>query len=161
MKLVSGGRCPVARCIFVTVPARILLFALEDLRARYGDRTPPGADPRLDTAPFRAFREALLALAAASATASAELTTWWEGTYNGYFLAIAAEPAAAIAALDPTPACPADAERVAEPRADRYPLARVEPGRAEVARDRDGATYEAPFGAAAGHFGAPGMRRIR
>ncbi len=62
------------------MPARILLFALEDLRARFADRTPPGADPRLDTAPFRAFRDALLRLAAAAATGDAELTMWWEGT---------------------------------------------------------------------------------
>jgi hypothetical protein len=143
------------------VTARILLFALEDLRDRYGDRLPPGADPRLDTSPFRAFRAALLDLAARAATAPADLSMWWEGTYNGYFLAVAAEPVEALAALDPAPACPADAERVAPPRADRYPLARVEPGRATVAREPDGATHEAPLGASTGHFGAPGMRRIR
>ena len=66
----------------------------------------------------------------------------------------------ALASLDPSPACPADDERVAPPRPDGYPLARVEPGRAEVARDPDGGTWEAPFGAATGHFAAPGMRRI-
>ncbi|ABC83847.1 hypothetical protein [Anaeromyxobacter dehalogenans] len=140
--------------------ARIVLFALEDLRARHAGALPPGADPRHDTAPFRRFRAALLDLAAAAATAPAELSMWWEGTYNGYVLAVAAEPAEALAALDPSPACPPDGERVAPPRADRYPLARVEPGRAAVARDPDGATYEAPFGSASGHFGAPGMRRI-
>jgi hypothetical protein len=142
------------------VPARILLFALEELRAAFGDRATPGADPRHDTAPFRAFRGALLDAAAAAATAPAELTMWWEGTYNGYFLAVAAEPPEALAALDPSPFCPADAVRVAPLRADRYPLALVEPGRATVARSPDGSTHEAPFGAATGHFGAPGIRRI-
>jgi hypothetical protein len=142
------------------VTARILLFALDDLRARFADRLTPGADPRTDTAPFRAFRAALLDLAARAASAPAVLTMWWEGTYNGYALAVAAEPAEALAALDPSPACPADAERLAPPRADAYPLARVEPGRAEVGRGPEGETFEAPFGAATGHFGAPGMRRI-
>jgi hypothetical protein len=140
--------------------ARILLFALEDLRARYGALVPPGADPRSDTAPFRAFRAALLELAAGAASGPCRLTMWWEGTYNGYALAVAAEPAEALAALDPSPACPADAERLARPRAEPYPLARVEPGRAEVARGAEGETFEAPFGEPAGHFGAPGMRRI-
>lgn len=140
--------------------ARILLFALEDLRARHGDALPPGADPRHDTAPFRRFRAALLEAAARGATAPAELSMWWEGTYNGYALAVAIEPPDALPALDASPACAPDAERVAPPRPDRYPLARVEPGRAAVARDPDGATWEAPFGAPTGHFGAPGMRRI-
>jgi hypothetical protein len=143
------------------VAARIFLFALEELRRRYGDLVPPGADPRTDTAPFRAFRAALLDAAGRAASAPAELSMWWEGTYNGYALAVAVEPPDALAALDPDAACPADAERVAPPRADRYPLAHVEPGRAEVARDPEGAIHEAPFGAATGHFGAPGMRRIR
>jgi hypothetical protein len=143
------------------VDARILLFALEDLRDRFGASRTPGADPRHDTAPFRAFRAALLDAAARAAAAPAELSMWWEGTYNGYRLAVAAVPADALARLDPSPFCPADAERVAPPRPDRYPLAFVEPGRATVARDEDGATHEAPFGAATGHFGAPGMRRIR
>jgi hypothetical protein len=142
------------------VTARILLFALEDLRARYGDRAAPGADPRSDTAPFRAFREELLALAARVATAPCALSMWWEGTYNGYALAVAAEPAAALAGLDPSPACPADAERVVPPRADAYPLARVAPGHAELARGEGGETFEAPFGEPTGHFGAPGIRRI-
>jgi hypothetical protein len=142
------------------VPARILLFDLDELRHRYSTRLSPGADARHDTEPFRAFREALLAAAARAATAPAALTMWWEGTYNGYALAVAAEPPDALAALDPSPFCPADGERVAPPRADRYPLALAGPGRAEVARDRDGATWEAPFGAATGHFGAPGMRRV-
>jgi hypothetical protein len=142
------------------VSARIMLFALEDLRARFGAALPPGADPRHETAPFRAFRTALLDAAAGAARARADLSMWWEGTYNGYALAVAADPAAALASFDPSPVCPTDAERVAPPREDRYPLALVEPGRVVVARDADGATYEAPFGAATGHFGAPGMRRI-
>ncbi len=142
------------------MPARILLFALDELRHRYGARATPGADPRHDTAPFRAFRADLLAAAATAARAEAALTMWWEGTYNGYALAVAAEPPEALSDLDPSAFCPADAERVAAPRADRYPLALAEPGRATVARDADGATYEAPFGAATGHFGAPGMRRL-
>lgn len=140
--------------------ARILLFALEELRARYAGPPSPGVDPRHDTAAFRRFRAALLELAARAATSPAQLTWWWEGTYNGYFLAVAAAPAEALAALDPGQACPPDAERVAPPRADGYPLAHVEPGRAEVARDADGATCEAPFGVATGHFGAPGMRKM-
>lgn len=140
--------------------ARVLLFALEDLRARHADAAPPGADPRHDTAPFRRFRAALLDAAARAAIAPAELSMWWDGTYNGYSLAVAIEPADALPGLDPSAACPADAERVATPRADRYPLARVEPGRAVVARDADGALWEAPFGASTGHFGAPGMRRL-
>lgn len=141
--------------------ARILRFPLEELRRRYGGLVPPGADPRSETGPFRAFRAALLAEAARAARAPASLTMWWEGTYNGYALAVAIEPPDALPGLDPDRACPADADAVAPPRAGGYPLARVEPGRAEVARGADGAAFEAPFGAAAGHFGAPGMRRIR
>ena len=141
--------------------ARVLLFSLEDLRAHHSDAAAPGADPRHDTAPFRRFRATLLALLARAAVAPAELSMWWEGTYNGYALAVAIEPAEAVPDLDASAACPMDGERVAPPRADRYPLARVEPGRAELARTPDGATWEAPFGAATGHFGAPGMRRIR
>jgi hypothetical protein len=140
--------------------ARVLLFSLDDLRRLHGALVPPGADPRVDTAPFRAFRRALLELAARAATRRCELSMWWEGTYNGYALAVAVDPPDALGDLDPGAACPLDGERVAPPRADRYPLADVEPGRAVVARDRDGATFEAPFGAATGHFGAPGMRRI-
>jgi hypothetical protein len=143
------------------VTARVLLFSLDDLRARHGALVPAGADPRSDTAPFRAFRAALLDLAASAAAGPCALSMWWEGTYNGYALAVAAEPAAALAALDPSPACPLDGERIAAPRPDAYPLARVEPGRAEVARGPDGEAFEAPFGAPTGHFGAPGMRRIR
>ncbi len=142
-------------------PARILLFSLDDLRARYGSLVPEGADPRADTAPFRAFRAALLSAAADAASAPCALSMWWEGTYNGYALAVAAEPARALRALDPAVACPLEGEREAAPLADRHALADVAPGRAEVARDPDGAAWEAPFGAATGHFGAPGMRRIR
>jgi len=142
------------------VRARILTFALEDLRRRHGRRVPRGADPRADTAPFRAFRGALLDAAARAATSPAELSMWWEGTYNGYALAVAVAPPDALPGLDASAACPVEAERLAEPRPGGYPLAHVEPGRAEVARDADGATYEAPFGASTGHFGAPGMRRI-
>jgi hypothetical protein len=140
--------------------ARILLFSLDDLRRHHGALVPPGGDPCADTAPFRSFRRALLEQAARTATRPYELTMWWEGTYNGYALAIAAEPPDALGDLDPQAVCPLDGERVAPPRADRYPLADVEPGRAAVACDRDGATFEAPFGEATGHFGAPGMRRI-
>ncbi|HET8722563.1 MAG TPA: hypothetical protein VFM53_00055 [Anaeromyxobacteraceae bacterium] len=140
--------------------ARILLFALDELRRRHAGSATPGADPRHDGAPFRAFRDALLARAAAAATGPAALTMWWEGSFDAYSLAVCCEPAGALAALDPSPACPLEEERVAPPRADGYPLARVVPGRAEVARDPGGGTWEAPFGAATGHFAAPGMRRI-
>ncbi|HEX9306359.1 MAG TPA: hypothetical protein VF894_02635 [Anaeromyxobacter sp.] len=140
--------------------ARILLFALDDLRARYSGRAPPGADPRSDTAPFRAFRAALLDLAARCAAEPCELAMWWEGSFNGYALAVAAEPPEALAALDPSSACPTEAMRVAPPRAQSYPLARLVPGRAEIARGPGGETFEAPFGEPTGHFGAPGMRRI-
>jgi len=142
------------------VAARILLFSIDELRRRWGRVAGAGGDPRRETAPFRAFREALLAEAARAATAPAALTMWWEGTYNGYCLAVACEPAEALASLAPEAACALEEERVAVPRADGYPLARVVPGRAAVARDAEGATYEAPFGAPTGHFGAPGVRRV-
>ena len=140
--------------------ARILLFALDELRRRHGAAATPGLDPRHDVAPFRAFRDALLSEAARAATGPAELRMWWEGSFDAYSLAVSCEPAAALSALDPSRACVPDEERVAPPRPDGYPLARVEPGRAEVARDEGGGTYEAPFGAPTGHFGAPGMRRM-
>ncbi len=144
------------------MPAHILLFALDDLRARYAALVPEGADPRHDTAPFRAFRAALLDALAASAHGDAELTMWWEGGYNGYSLAVAVEPADAVPALEEAAAraCPVDDARLAPARRDRYPLARIGPGRSEVARDESGAAVEAPFGAPTGHFGAPGMRRL-
>ncbi len=154
--------------------ARVLLFHLDELRRRFGALLPEGADPRSDTAPFRAFRSRLLAEAARAARGPASLSMWWEGSYNGYCLAVAAEPAEALRELDPDRVCPPDDERLegdpgsARPphapvpasRPDRYPLGEVAPGRAEVARDPDGTSYEAPFGAATGHFGAPGMRRV-
>ncbi|HET7824249.1 MAG TPA: hypothetical protein VFK90_02905 [Anaeromyxobacter sp.] len=142
-------------------PTRILLFSLDDLRDRYGSLGRGPSDPRSDTSPFRMFRTALLAQAARAADGRCVLTMWWEGTYNGYALAVAIEPAAPLAAIDTRPACPVEGERIAPPRPDRYPLAHVEPGRAEVARDPEGGTWEAPFGQATGHFGAPGMRNIR
>jgi hypothetical protein len=145
--------------------AAILLFALDELRSHYGRHATPGADPRHDTAPFRAFRGALLEALAADATGEAEADMWWEGGYDGYALAIAVEPAEALGGLAGAEAaaaraCPVDAARLAPPRRDRYPLARLAPGRFELRRDEAGAHVEAPFGAATGHFGAPGMRRI-
>jgi hypothetical protein len=140
--------------------ARILLFALDELRRRHGGASAPDQDPRHDAAPFRAFRQALLREAARAATGPGELRMWWEGSFDAYSLAVSCDPAEAFQGLDPSAACPVDEERVAPPRADGYPLARVEPGRADVARDPEGGTWEAPFGAATGHFGAPGMRRI-
>ena len=137
------------------MPAHILLFALDDLRARYGSLVPPAADPRNDTNPFRAFRGALLEALAAAAREEAELTMWWEGSYNEYGLAVALEPEGAVAGLEEAAAraCPVDASRLAPPRHDRYSLGRIGPGWCEVARDEDGAAAEAPFGAPTGHFG--------
>lgn len=140
--------------------ARIVLYALEELRRAFGGAAAAGSDPRSDVGPFRAFRDALLAEAARAATGEATFSMWWEGTYNGYVLAIAIEPADALAAIDPDAPCPSEGERKGTPRGDRHPLARISPGRAEVAREADGAAWEAPFGAATGHFGAPGMRRV-
>ncbi|OFX20416.1 MAG: hypothetical protein A2V77_02720 [Anaeromyxobacter sp. RBG_16_69_14] len=144
------------------MPAHIVLFALDDLRARYGALVPAGADPRHDTTPFRAFRDALLDALAAAARGQAELTMWWEGGYNGYALAVALEPTDAVPGFEDAAAraCPIDGARLAPPRSDAYPLGRVAPGWSEVTGDTDGAEVEAPFGAATGHFGAPGMRRI-
>jgi hypothetical protein len=143
------------------VPARILLFSLDDLRRVFGDHLPRGADPRADTTAFRAFRAALLDAAASGASEPCDLWMWWEGTFNGYALAVSVAPPGALTGLRLDGVCPLEAERVAPPRPDRYPLAHVEPGRAAVARDREGGTWEAPFGEATGHFGAPGMRNIR
>jgi hypothetical protein len=142
--------------------AAIVLFALDELRARYGALVPRGADPRHDTTPFRAFRAALLDALAADARSEAALTVWWEGGFDGYALAVAVEPADAIPEIERVAAraCPVDATRLAPPRHDRYPLARVAAGSWEVARDVDGASVEAPFGSPTGHFGAPGMRRM-
>lgn len=142
--------------------ADILLFALDELRARFGDATPAEADPRLDTSSFRAFRDALLPALAAAAAGEAEASMWWEGGFNGYALAVALEPAGAVPGVEAAArdACPVDDVKVAPPRRDRYPVARLAPGRFELLRDETGALVEAPFGAATGHFGAPGMRRL-
>ena len=142
--------------------AEILLFSLDELRARFAGTTPPDVDPRQDTTPFRAFRALLLPALAAGASSETEVTMWWEGGFNGYALAVALEPAGAVPGADARAAavCPVDAIRVAPPRRDRYPLARLAPGRYELARDETGALVEAPFGAPTGHFGAPGMRRL-
>jgi hypothetical protein len=144
------------------MPAHIILFALDELRARYGGLAPAGADPRHDTTPFRSFRSALLDALASTAEREAELSMWWEGGYNGYALAVALEQPGAVP--DPVAAaaraCAVDSWRLAPPRRDRYPLGRVGPGRWEVARDAAGYAVEAPFGAPTGHFGAPGMRRM-
>jgi len=143
------------------VPARILLFSLDELRRLHAPAAGGAQDDlRLEGAPFRSFRDRLLRAAARAATGPATLWMWWEGTYNGYSLAVACEPVEALARLDPTEACPLEDERVAPMRAEGRPLARVAPGRAEVAREPDGASWEAPFGAPAGHFGAPGIRRV-
>jgi hypothetical protein len=146
--------------IFLAVEARILLFSLDELRKRYGGLVLAGSDTRHDTAPFRAFREVLLGAAARAADRPAELSMWWEGTYNGYLLAVAITPPDALVGLDAASICQVDDERVAPPRQDRYPLGRVAPNCAEVARDGDGAAFEPPFGAPTGHFGAPGMRVV-
>ena len=154
--------------------SRVLLFHLDELRRRFGALVPEGADPRTEAAPFRAFRSRLLAEASRAARRPASLSMWWEGSYNGYCLAVAAEPAEALPGLRPERVCalederlePGAAERgaphrpISRPPPERYPLAEIAPGRAEVARDPDGTSYEAPFGAATGHFGAPGMRRV-
>ena len=141
--------------------ARVLQFGLDDLRRAFGDRAAPGADPRHDTAPFRAFREALLAAAARAAVRPCDLSMAWGGTFNGYRLLVAVEPPDALPGLDLSGVCPLEQDEVAPARPDRYPLAHVEPGHAIVARAADGATHEAPFGVATGHFGAPGIRRLR
>ena len=143
-------------------PAHILLFSLDELRGRYGALVSPGADPRHDTAPFRAFRRALLDALASAALRDAEVSMWWEGGYNGYALAVALDPPEAVPDAEGTAAaaCPPDGARTAAPRRDRYPVGRVRPGGWEIARDADGAAVEAPFGASTGHFGAPGMRRV-
>jgi hypothetical protein len=147
------------------VTARVLRFDLDELRRAFGRLVPPGADPLHDTTPFRAFRAALLGAAAGAATGPCELEVAWTGTFNGYALAVAVTPPGALPGLDAAALARAglpapDDDRVAPPPPDRYPLAHVEPGRATVARNPDGTTSEAPFGAATGHFGAPGMRAI-
>ena len=143
--------------------AHIVLFALDDLRALHGARATPGADPRHDSAAFRAFRSALLGALAAAARGEAELTMWWEGGFNGYALAVAVEPPESVPDLEEVAgrACLVEASRVAAPRGDRHRLGRVGPGWSHVARDAAGAAVVALFGAPTGHFGAPGMRRER
>jgi hypothetical protein len=140
--------------------ARVLRFHLDELRRAYGHLVPPGEDPRRDTSPFRAFRAALLVAAARAAGQPCDLSAWWEGTFNGYLLAIGVSPADALPGLDLSGVAALEDERVAPAPPSSYPLAHVEAGRAEVARNPDGSTNEAPFGAATGHFGAPGMRAI-
>ncbi len=140
--------------------ARVLQFGLDELRRAFGARSTPGADPRHDTAPFRAFRAALLEAAARAATRPCELSMAWGGTFNGYALLISVEPPDALPGLDLGAVCAVEHDGVAPARPDRYPLAHVEPGRATVARAADGTSHEAPFGAATGHFGAPGIRRV-
>jgi len=143
------------------VTARVLQFGLDELRDAFGRHATPGADPRQDTAPFRAFRAALLDAAARAARRPCELTMAWGGTFNGYRLLVSVVPPDALPALDLAAVCAVEHDEVAPARPDRYPLAHVEPGHATVARAADGTTHEAPFGAATGHFGAPGIRRIR
>jgi hypothetical protein len=144
------------------VAAIVLSFALDDLRAAYRSRATPGVDPRHDGAPFRAFRDALLAALAGAAHSPATLAMWWQGTFNGYSLCVSVDPADAVpgAHAAAAAACPVDDARVAPPSPGGYPLGRVAPGHAEPARDAAGDLWEAPFGAATGHFGAPGMRRV-
>jgi hypothetical protein len=140
--------------------ARVLQFDLDELRAAFGGQASPGADPRHDTAPFRAFRAALLDAAARAAVRPCDLSLAWAGTFNGYRLLVSVEPPDALPGLDLAAVCAVEHDEVAPARPDRYPLAHVEPGHATVARAADGTTHQAPFGAATGHFGAPGIRRL-
>jgi len=143
--------------------ALVLLFALEELRRAFGARATPGADPRSDTGPFRAFRQRLLPAAAGCATGECRLAMWWEGSFNGYALALEALPGAVLPGLAERSAevCPVEAVRRAAPRADALPLAVVAPGGWRLLRDADGALSELPFGAPTGHFAAPGVIRVR
>ena len=66
---------------------------------------------------------------------------WWEGGYDGYALAVAVEPAEALGGLAGAEAaaarvCPVNAARVAPPRRDSYPLARLAPGGSSSAATR-------------------------
>jgi hypothetical protein len=144
------------------VTALVLRFSLDELRRRFAADATPGADPRHDAAPFRALRAALLAEAARCAVAPAALAMGWTGTFNGYSLWVSVAPSGALPGFEAAAAtvCALDDARVAPAPAGGYPLAVVEPGRAEPARDEGGALWEALLGAATGHFGAPGMRRV-
>jgi len=143
--------------------ALVLLFALEELRRAFGERAGPGGDPRSDTGPFRAFRERLLRAAAGCAAGECRLAMWWEGTFNGYTLALEALPGTALPGFAERAAaeCPVEATRWGEPRAGALPLALVAPGGWRLLPDADGALVELPFGAPTGHFGAPGVLRVR
>jgi hypothetical protein len=105
----------------------------------------------------------MLEAAARTAVLPADLSMWWEGTFNGYALAVQVCPAEAVPGLAEAAAACGEPEsvRLAPPRKDGYPLAHVTPGSAVLVRGDDGRLAEAPFGAPGGHFGAPGMRRIR
>jgi hypothetical protein len=149
------------RARFTGLSARVLQFSLDELRSAFGHLATADADPRHDTAPFRAFRAALLEAAARAAIRPCELSMAWGGTFNGYRLLVSVEPPDALPGLDLATVCPVEQDEVAPARPDRYPLAHVEPGHATPARAADGSTHEAPFGAATGHFGAPGIRRMR
>jgi hypothetical protein len=142
------------------VSARVLQFGLDELRRAFGHHARAGADPRHDTAPFSAFRAALLEAAARAAVRPCDLFLAWGGTFNEYRLLVSVEPADALPGLDLTAVCAVEQDEVAPARPDRYPLAHVEPGHATVACAADGTTHQAPFGAATGHFGAPGIRRL-
>jgi hypothetical protein len=143
------------------VASLVLLFALDELRSRYGHCTPAGVDARQDTTAFRVFRATLLDALAAVAIAPAELSMWWEGGFDGYSLAVAIDPADAVPDGEAAAAiaCSVDDSRVGLAWPDRYLLAHIQDRTWNVARDDEGAAAEAPFGAATGHFGAPGMRR--
>jgi hypothetical protein len=138
--------------------AHVFLFHLDDLRSRYGAAVPEEHHRGSDTASFLTFRSRLLAELAPCVQRQAELSAWWEGTYNGYHLAVAVSPASALStAFDPESICPLEAERVAPLPRNGYPLARLAPGGWELAQGAAGETYAFPFGAATGHFGAPGV----
>lgn len=147
------------------VNAVVLGFPLEELRRAFGAGAQGTAEPLHDTTPFRAFRDLLLGAAARTAVAPADLSVFWEGTFNGYVLAVQAWPADAVPGLAGAAAAACgiapDPVRLAPPWKDGYPLARIQPGGYTLARGEDGLLAEAPFGAPTGHFGAPGMRRIR
>ena len=106
--------------------ALVLAFALEDLRRSFGAAAPAGADPRHDTSPFRAFRHALLRVLARRASSAGTVSFWWEGTFNGYALAVSIEPHDAVGDVvsDVEAICPVESMRVATPREARGRLKR-------------------------------------